>query len=67
MKNIYLGYSVVIKDKYGETIYTFRDAGKASEMMSELLEAEKIHKKNLKFLKRLKPRKKLPKGFGTFK
>lgn len=66
-KVIYYGYSVVMHDKYGETIYTFKDAGKASDMMCELLDAEKLQKKNLKLLKGLKPRRKLSKGFETFK
>jgi hypothetical protein len=45
MKNIYLGYSVVIKDKWGETIYTFKELKKAKEMLKRLEKSEQLRKK----------------------
>jgi hypothetical protein len=45
MKNIYLGYSVVIKDKWGETLYTFKELKKAKEMMKQFGESERLRKK----------------------
>jgi hypothetical protein len=66
MKNIYLGYSVVIKDKWGETIYTFKELKKAKEMMKETIERVGQVREDVKQLHKLLP-KELSVNFGNLK